>query len=72
MQIYAFNLSSFDGHFAFACLLIALRRFEVDFVFDKMFLAGKLDTPGMGFMYCSRLEKAATYIPANVLDEIQN
>ena len=44
---------------------------QVDFVFDKMFLAGKLDTPGMGFMYCSRLEKAATYIPANVLDEIE-
>ena len=43
---------------------------QVDFVFDKMFLAGKLDTPGMGFMYCSKLEKAATYIPAKVVDEI--
>ena len=44
---------------------------QVDFVFDRMFLAGKLDTPGMGFMYCSRLEKAATYIPPAVVEKIQ-
>lgn len=44
---------------------------QVDFVFDRMFLAGKLDTPGMGFMYCSRLEKAATFIPPAVIEKVK-
>jgi nitrogen regulatory protein P-II 1 len=45
---------------------------QLDHVFEKMFLAGKLDTPGMGFIYCSILEKAATYIPQAVLDKLQS
>jgi nitrogen regulatory protein P-II 1 len=36
---------------------------QVDLVFDAMYSAGKLDTPGMGFMYVTELEKAATFIP---------
>lgn len=44
---------------------------QVDYVFEKMFLAGKLDTPGMGFIYTSQLEKAATYIPQQVLEKLQ-
>ena len=34
-------------------------------------VAVEVDTPGMGFMYCSRLEKAATYIPPAVVEKIQ-
>jgi len=36
---------------------------QVDRIFETMFRAGKLDTPGMGFMYVTTLEKAATFIP---------
>lgn len=40
-------------------------------VFAAMFKAGELDTPGMGIMFVSKLEKAATYIPQAVLDRIE-
>ena len=36
---------------------------QADRIFEKMYLAGKLDTPGKGFIYITPLEKAATYIP---------
>jgi nitrogen regulatory protein P-II 1 len=44
---------------------------QLDGVFDNIYLAGQLDTPGMGFMYVTPLEKAATYIPQVVLDKLQ-
>ena len=37
-------------------------------VFEAMYLAGNLDTPGKGIMYMSDLEHVATYIPDNILD----
>ena len=40
---------------------------QADMVFDAMYLAGKLDTPGKGIMYVTKLEKVATYIPDSVL-----
>lgn len=40
-------------------------------VFERIYLAGKLDTPGMGFAYITRLEKGATYIPKEVLERIE-
>ena len=36
-------------------------------VFEAMYLAGDLDTPGKGIMYISDLENVATYIPENVI-----
>ena len=39
-------------------------------VFEQMYLAGELDTPGMGIMYVTPLEKAATYIPDEVLRKL--
>jgi len=39
-------------------------------VFDAMYLAGQLETPGKGFIYVSALEKAGTYIPAAVLEKL--
>jgi hypothetical protein len=36
-----------------------------------MFIAGDLDTPGMGFIYMTKLDKAATHIPEDVLEKIQ-
>ena len=35
-----------------------------------MYLAGNLDAPGMGFMYVTKLEKAATFIPHEVLEKL--
>ena len=44
---------------------------QVDRVFDAMYLAGQLDTPGMGIMYTNRLEKAATSIPPELMQRIE-
>jgi hypothetical protein len=33
---------------------------EVDRVFERIFMAAKLDVPGMGFMYATPLLQAAT------------
>ena len=38
-------------------------------VFEAMYLAGKLDTPGQGIMYISQLDHVATYIPDSVLNK---
>lgn len=43
---------------------------QVNRVMEKMYLAGKLDTPGMGFMYVTPIEKAATYIPPDVVKKL--
>ena len=45
---------------------------QVDRVFEKMYLAGNLDTPGMGIAYITQLEKAATYIPPEVLAKVSS
>ena len=37
-------------------------------VFEAMYLAGDLDTPGKGIMYMSDLEHVATYIPENIVE----
>ncbi len=44
---------------------------QADRIFEKMYLAGKLDTPGKGFIYITPLEKAATYIPPAVRKRLQ-
>lgn len=44
---------------------------QADRVFKHMYLAGNLDTPGMGIMYMNRLEKAATYIPPAILKKLE-
>lgn len=43
---------------------------QVDRVFEHMYLAGKMDTPGMGFMWVTPLEKAATFVPPEVIERI--
>ena len=40
-------------------------------VFDAMYLAGKLDTPGKGIMFMNKLDRVATYIPEEVLKKIE-
>lgn len=43
---------------------------QIDRVFEKMYIAGNLDTPGMGIMYVTPLEKAATYIPEEIIKKL--
>ncbi|MGB5443083.1 MAG: P-II family nitrogen regulator [Gammaproteobacteria bacterium] len=44
---------------------------QLETVFNNVYLAGQLDTPGMGFMYVTLLEKAATYIPEELLEQLE-
>ena len=44
---------------------------QLETVFNHIYLAGQLDTPGMGFMYVTPLEKAATYIPEELLEQLE-
>ena len=41
---------------------------QSNLVFEAMYLAGKLDTPGMGIMYMVKLDRVATYVPATILN----
>ena len=43
---------------------------QADRIFETMYLAGRMDTPGMGFMYITPLEKAATYIPHHIVEKL--
>ena len=43
---------------------------QLDRILERMYLAGQLDTPGMGFMYVTPLDKAATYIPHEVEERL--
>lgn len=44
---------------------------QADYIFEKMYLAGQLDTPGKGFIYITPLDKCATYIPEVVIQKLQ-
>ena len=51
---------------------IVVSKEQVERVFNRMYLAGNLDTPGMGLMYITPLDKAATYIPPDVFKRFSN
>lgn len=48
-------------------ITIAVSGEQRDTVFDRMAEAAELDTPGMGFMYVHAVDKAATYVPPEIL-----
>lgn len=50
---------------------IVVSNQQVDAVFEHIYLAGQLDVPGMGFMYVTPLEKAATFIPNEIIDKLK-
>jgi len=50
---------------------IVVSKDQVERVFERMYLAGNLDTPGMGIMYITPLDKAATFIPPEVLKKFK-
>ena len=41
---------------------------QADRIFDKIFTAAQLDTPGMGMIYMTPLEKMATYVPREIIE----
>jgi nitrogen regulatory protein P-II 1 len=49
---------------------IAVSSDQADHIFERMYLAAKIDTPGMGFIHISRIEKAATYVPPEILENM--
>ena len=51
-------------------ITILVANEQVDRIFECMYIAGNLDTPGMGIMYVTPLEKAATYIPQEVIEKL--
>ncbi len=51
-------------------ITIVVATDQVDRVFEKMYVAGKLDTPGMGMMYVTPLDKAATYVPHEIVKKL--
>ena len=41
-----------------------------DLVYDTLYRAANLDVPGRGFIYLTPLEKASTYIPKSMLEQL--
>lgn len=50
---------------------IVVSNGKADAVFDAMAEAGKLDVPGMGFIYMTAVNKALTYVPSPDKDAVQ-
>ncbi len=50
---------------------IVVAKDQADRIFERMYIAGNLDTPGMGFIYLTPLEKAATYIPGEIAEKLE-
>lgn len=42
---------------------------QVNRIFERLYMAGDFNTPGMGFMWVTPVEKAATFIPPDLLDK---
>ncbi len=49
---------------------IVVANDQVDRVLERVHLAGKLDTPGMGIAYVTPLEKMATYVPKEIAKKL--
>ena len=45
---------------------------QVDRIFESMYLAAELDLPGAGIIYVNKLEKAATFVPMEVIERISS
>jgi nitrogen regulatory protein P-II 1 len=41
---------------------------QADRIFEKIYTAAKLDTPGMGMIFMTPLEKMATYVPQEIIE----
>jgi len=43
---------------------------QVDRIFERMYVAGEMDVPGAGIIYVTKLEKAATHIPKEIVERL--
>ncbi len=43
---------------------------QADRIFERVYLEAGLDIPGHGFMHMTTLEKAATYVPHDVVEKL--
>jgi len=43
---------------------------QQDIVLDEIYRAGKLDTPGIGYIYITPLEKVAAYLPESLRERL--
>lgn len=50
-------------------LLVSLEQRDV--VFEALIRAGQLDRPGSGYIYCTPLEKIATYLPQDIVNQLE-
>ena len=48
---------------------IIVSRDQANRIFERIYMAGDFDTPGMGFMWVTPVEKAASFIPPDILDK---
>ncbi len=44
---------------------------QQDIIVNSIYRAGKLDAPGMGYLYITPLEKVATYIPQDMINKLE-
>ncbi|MDX1570685.1 MAG: P-II family nitrogen regulator [Xanthomonadales bacterium] len=44
---------------------------QAELIFERMYVAGNMDTPGAGIMFMTPVEKAATYVPKEVLESLE-
>ena len=44
---------------------------QIDEILERIYKAGKLDTPGMGIAYVLPVEKAATHVPRELIDKLE-
>ncbi|MGB5833066.1 MAG: P-II family nitrogen regulator [Thiohalocapsa sp.] len=47
-------------------IYIVVPNEQADHLFERVFVAAKMDTPGMGILWLTRLEKMATYVPHEI------
>ena len=50
---------------------VVVAKDQADRILERMYIAGNLDTPGMGFIYLTPLDKAATYIPREIAENLE-
>jgi len=50
---------------------VVVAKDQADRIFERMYIAGNLDTPGMGLIYLTPLDKAATYIPTEIAEKLE-
>ena len=43
---------------------------QLDRVFERMYFAAELDLPGAGIIYVTKLDKAATFVPKEIIDRV--